>query len=123
MRTYRNMSPLPTPEKPRGDARRRGRVRTDTLACSLGEVIDLSAGGLRVRCPARNPPAIGDTCTIAFNHELARLSVKARVRWFQRVGWSAIIVGLEFFDLAEHDRAAISELMLTGMDQRWLARE
>ncbi len=76
--------------------RRHGRVRTLDVQCSLGEVTDISASGMRV-C-GRGKPSLpqGVATTITLATPAGMLAVEIGVAWVRRVGFRGWEMGLEF---------------------------
>ena len=81
--------------RPLTDRRRFGRFNAGRLGCNLGRVMDLSGGGMRVRCPRR--------CSGIVEVQLwtvtRQTTVQAKVVWTRRIGFRKYELGLEFRDL------------------------
>lgn len=85
------------PRPARGaENRRYGRLKGPGLSCSLGAVIDLSAGGVRV---LSNRKVKGSTVVYFDTGDGQKLGVKTRIAWCQRVGFRTYLMGLQFEDL------------------------
>lgn len=80
-----------------GTRRNHGRLPQETLACNLGEVLDLSAGGMRVLC--RRVPS-GETVVQICGWD-KKLALRAKVAWSRRVGFFKHEAGIMFLDLTE----------------------
>jgi hypothetical protein len=81
-----------------GNGRRlHGRLAQELLACDLGEVIDLSATGMRVL--ARRLPSREFEAEI-YGASSDRVRVRCKVRWSRQTGRKQFEVGLEFIDPA-----------------------
>lgn len=108
---YFRSSTSPRPSKPgERDARRHGRVRTDSVACSLGEVVDISASGLRVRCQGKPQCRIGQRTSITIDGSEGPFQVFARPVWIRKTGMWRHEVGVCFEDLDEAARLQLSDL-------------
>lgn len=76
---------------------------TDMVRCTLGDVVDLSAAGVRLRCRKKPPlkPGMGVVLTLAFSG--GKLQLPAQTRWVRRQ--SALRgpydVGLRFHNISE----------------------
>ncbi|MEE9212338.1 MAG: PilZ domain-containing protein [Phycisphaeraceae bacterium] len=82
------------------DRRRHGRITQQQLRSSIGPVVDLSAGGMRVVSDRR----LKGELTIVLHHEVGlELAVQARVMWRKRIGFRQHMIGLEFFNLTPND--------------------
>jgi c-di-GMP-binding flagellar brake protein YcgR len=99
------------------ERRRHGRLRCDSARCELGELIDLSASGMRVRrrghCSFRN----GHEVQVQIGFERNMVSVNARVVHVEKRGFRVRIVGFEFVDLTDEQRRKIVELARNATDQ------
>jgi len=84
------------------------------LQCALGDVVDLSTTGLRVRCHTRPGVSKGELLTIAIASESQRVRVAARVAWIKRQGLTGACVGLQFVDVRPGIAAAIEQLARYG---------
>ncbi len=84
--------------------RRHGRVVPDSLWCSAGEVLDLSASGLRLQCTKAVGAGVGKVVLRDRNHTV---EVQGRVVWCKKVGFRRFEVGLEFVDIAPETAATI----------------
>jgi hypothetical protein len=62
--------------------RRFGRLPQETLSCNLGEVLDLSAGGMRIGCSVL--PAAGPLAIIMDEHPMAE-PIRGTVVWTRAV--------------------------------------
>ncbi len=72
-----------------------GRVRCQDIECSLGEILDLSVGGMRVKTSARLP-RIGSTLTVTIAALEGQVTAAVTVQWIRRRGWLRREVGLKF---------------------------
>ena len=91
----------------RGERRKSGRLREgETLACDLGSVVDLSAGGMRI---LGNRKLTGKLDVTLWDTELG-LKRRAEVIWCKRLGFRKYEVGLEFRHLTLQDVAELTEL-------------
>lgn len=81
--------------RPLTDRRRFGRFNAGRLGCSLGRVMDLSGGGMRIRCTRR--------CSGIVKVQLwtvkRQTTVQAKIVWTRRIGFRRYELGLEFRDL------------------------
>jgi hypothetical protein len=91
------------------DHRRHGRIRLNDITSSLGQVIDLSASGMRVSCQSK-PPAIGAVINTVLNTLEGPMDLKVCVVWTRRVGWTRVEVGLEFRELTAEQGSALTRL-------------
>ncbi len=109
MTYFRSSTPASAAARER-DSRRHGRVRTDSLVCSLGEVMDISASGLRVRCQGRPTCTVGKRVEIILPGTDGPFRVFARPVWIRKTGMFKHEVGVCFEDLDEDARLQLGAL-------------
>lgn len=88
----------------RADLRRHGRVRMTAVTCSLGEVLDISASGIRMLCGGRPDCRVGRRITITVTTENDVFGVVMRPVWIRKVGFFKYELGGCFEDLDESTR-------------------
>lgn len=98
--------------KPAAPSRPRAAERFSTvgLRCVLGDVMDLSVTGVRVRCPQNPGLTKGDSITLAIQSESQSVRVAARVAWIRRAGLRGATVGLQFVNVRPGIAAALEQL-------------
>jgi DnaJ-like protein/PilZ domain-containing protein len=100
-----------------GQDPRRGAQRqsTDTLSCHLGEVLDISTTGVRVRCGSKPPFAEGAVSTITFNYNGGKLQVSVQERWRKRRGFrGGYEIGMMYVRNSPNVLDAIASLVKFG---------
>lgn len=81
------------------------------LSCPLGEVVDISASGMRVRFSGAAPLSKGATATIAVTNEGQSVRVTARVVWIRKGGLlRANEMGLQWENVRPGIAAALVQL-------------
>jgi hypothetical protein len=98
---------------PREGRRAPGRLTQEQLACSLGPVLDLSTGGMRVL--ATRPPPAEDALIVRLLGGTVCLDLPCRVAWSRRLGFRRHEVGLSFTDL---DGEVVRLLSRISLDHR-----
>lgn len=84
---------------PRGsNARRHGRLQTRDLTCSLGEVLDISASGMRVVTKSIRSVHAGEQAACSVGSVHGSFSIYVRVAWARRVSLAKWELGIEFVD-------------------------
>jgi hypothetical protein len=96
-------------EAKRSELRRHGRVLCQEIRCSVGDVLDLSASGMRVRTRFRLPDG-GESFVVTVESPDGPIAILCRVRWLKRVGIFMREAGLEFFEVGPKSRAILNEL-------------
>lgn len=100
--------------------RRDERIATQNYRCALGEVVDLSASGMRIRVKGKPPLTKGDVQTYQIDSHSQRLTLQAAVMWVRRCSilskdWE---LGVRFIDQRDTVRKAIEEFARMGFVQR-----
>ena len=90
--------------RPLADRRKAGRFKGSRLGCNLGKVMDLSGGGMRIRCATR----LSSQMPVQLSTAKRRLTVQAKVAWVRRIGFRKYEVGLEFRDLTPETQQDLS---------------
>ncbi len=91
------------------------RQATDSLACPLGEVIDISTSGVRIRCKSKPPFSEGAVSTIKFAFKGGQLPVSVQERWRKRKGFiGSYEIGLKFVSNSPNVIKAIESLVKFG---------
>lgn len=106
----RNQDPLSlaNPKSSGAESRRAGRLRCQAVRCSLGEVLDLSAGGMRVAAK-RDPGISADTVfDVRIDSPTGPCTVKAHVVWVTKRGWRRYELGVRFVELTPESRATLT---------------
>jgi len=91
------------------NGRRYGRVLCQDVKCTLGTVLDLSAGGMRVRS-RRKPPEPGTTLLVGLRALDGEIVLSCRVMWARARGLLSHEVGVEFVDTTPEVRRALTNL-------------
>ncbi len=79
-----------------GDARRAPRNRPDDLVCNLGQILDLSAHGARIRGEGKCIYLSGQSVDLAIQSPNQSFTVQASIRWVKKVALFEYELGLEF---------------------------
>tara|TARA_R110002111_G_scaffold59075_3_gene99617 strand:+ start:581 stop:1237 length:657 start_codon:yes stop_codon:yes gene_type:complete len=91
------------------------RQRTDTLACQLGDVVDISTTGVRISCKSKPPFSEGAVSTINFAFKGGQLPVSVQERWRKRKGFfGQYEIGLKFVSNSPNVIKAIESLVKFG---------
>lgn len=90
--------------------RRHGRVVISRVRTDLGEILDVSASGARVRRRG-GAPEIGSEFDCEISSSSGPIRVRSRAIWVHRVGIDEHDVGLEFLELTPTARAALIEIV------------
>ena len=111
LRYWRSAIPSPAVDSRNDERRRRGRIRTPGIACSLGEVLDMSGTGLRFATGGKPGCAVGQRVRVTIAGPSGPFIVTVRPVWIRRTGMFRNEVGACFEDLDDASRARIVELV------------
>jgi hypothetical protein len=109
MRICRNMTPVL--QEPFANSNRKyGRVRCRQIGCSLGDVLDLSAGGMRVGSRGSMGLREGDTVGVTLGANQAPIPLRCRVVWRRKVSWRSWEMGMTFLEPTAETREALNHV-------------
>ena len=117
MQPSRNPSLVLLPKRD-DDRRRHGRIRTEEVVCSLGEVMDLSASGMRVHRKGRCNIKMGDRITVTLTYGNFALPVDARVVHIKKVAFRKHFIGLELEETNPEIRSKLTDLASIASTRR-----
>ncbi len=107
---------LPNPSQNMSDAERRdaGRVNTNELRTNMGEIVDASSTGLRIKgkLPAGTRPL--STIQINIISDEDTLSLQCEVRWIKKQAFRGTTFGVAFLDISEDQRRHLWHMIRTG---------
>ncbi len=101
--------------------RRHGRVRVQGLTCALGEVMDLSASGMRVRRRWKPPALKGVVENVRLVGDVGCIELQARVAWVARRGLLLYEAGFFFLDLHGDRKDALLEILRCSLQDQGIA--
>lgn len=113
MRGFRTFVPGLKPEGPTEQPetkRVHGRVFCQYIHSSLGEIVDLSASGARVRIKGALLVGKGDCFTMTLMGINGQAIVACKAIWTAKRGWRKHEVGVQFYDLSAEARKIIAEI-------------
>lgn len=103
--------------------RRYGRVVCQFVDSSLGEITDMSAGGMRLTTLRATPPLVDDVVTVELVGVSGVVKVSCRIAWVADAhpdGWAAKLrsliagkrytLGLEFIELSADAKQIVNEI-------------
>lgn len=90
--------------------RRAGRLNCELVRCSMGEVLDISAGGMKVFRRNRPGPHAGDEVTVTIMALGREIKAPVRICRVDCLGLFKVEVGLEFTELTPELREALNQI-------------
>ncbi len=103
-----NFQGIPGPAD-KSNRRRNGRVLCQEIQCSLGEVLDLSGTGMRIRTRERIPTD-GAPIGVILNGMDRQIYVICRIAWIKKAGFFQKELGLRFENPNPETLAALNAL-------------
>lgn len=100
--------------------RRHGRVRTELLSCCLGEIVDLSASGMRVLRRSARAPKQGSKIKIKLRCLDVKIKLHGVVVWVRTEAPGLHVVGLQFARLTPELNERLRELVAVAGVRRSL---
>lgn len=96
------------------DRRRQGRLPLDDVTCSLGRILDLSAGGMRIECRKRYSGRVAADLIDQEGH----IMVWTTVAWIKRRGLFKFEIGFVFEDIDGTIAKRLTKLAMTHRYRR-----
>lgn len=103
----------------RKEKRRCGRIRVELIKSNLGEIVDMSGQGLRIRRKSMFKPRLGST-TVVLKTLDGVSTIPARVVRVQSVGPRLWEFGIEFDNLNEDMRTTLNNIARVSCARRSL---
>lgn len=86
------------------------RHENNALSCQIGDVVNISASGMKLKCEGKPPIKVGQTIDIKLDSGSQRVSVQASVIWIRRRGFKSFLIGMKFVNIKNSLKAAIDSL-------------
>ena len=90
--------------------RRAGRLKTEQITCSLGDVEDLSVQGVRLRGRKQTE---GETVELSFHLHGLTTTVLGRVIWSKPLKRRTHLSGIEFIDVPACDQSILAQMAMS----------
>lgn len=90
------------------------RFSTDLLTSTLGDVIDLSGSGIRVRRKSASGVAVGQLVKVTIKSDQCQVTLKCRIVRVRKIGLRECDIGLAFVEIRPGLRAALQSLARFG---------
>lgn len=108
-RRPRNPSPVPSRSFPECQ-RQHGRVVVEAIRCTLGDVLDASAAGMRIRTARRIRHDPHDIVKFTVEGCDGPFDLTAEVMWAKNRGWRWNEMGVRFTDVSGESRRHLNTL-------------
>ena len=100
------------------DQRRNGRLCVELLTCKLGQVLDISSSGIRVRRRGRQIVQRGDRVAVTLKSLLGAHTFKSEVMWIKKLGFLRYEFGLRFVEVTPEENKTLIEIAQISADAR-----
>jgi hypothetical protein len=97
--------------------RLRGRVRLRGQSCSLGDILDVSATGLRIRLAADVKLRVGDQVQTTLTTPFLCTKVIVRVVWVRRAGLFGRDMGVTVVNPTDETARVLADLARSALDR------
>lgn len=96
------------------DRRDAGRIQCRELRTNIGEIIDASSTGLRIKgkLPAGTRP--GSIISVLVSGDEESLPLACEVRWVKKLAFRTTTFGVAFTDIAEDQRRQLWQMIRVG---------
>lgn len=102
--------------KPTGENNRKaGRLKCELIQCELGEVLDLSRSGMRVKSKSRSGVNKGEAYSLTIVGPGSKVTVGGRVVWLKKNGLFGAELGIEFISIPAEAAHEFARLVRTIM--------
>lgn len=106
----------------RSEKRSGGRIRTSSLMCEVGPVLDLSPGGLRAHSRKQPQFRVGDPISLTLRAEDESMDVRGKVVWIRVDDRCEFDVGVQFENPEAIRRGKLMQLASTAQASEGLTR-
>jgi c-di-GMP-binding flagellar brake protein YcgR len=79
-----------------------------TLKCDLGDVVDISGTGMRVKVKGKVSIEQGETFPLQIHAPEGSIRVQCKVIWARKVDWRWSEIGLQFDGITPETRAVLN---------------
>ena len=101
------------------DQRIHARMNLEHISCSVGQILDLSLGGMRVKCTSVPEPLVD----FSIEHGDEKIDLRAEVVWNKRVGFRKHEVGLRFLNVSREVNDRLADLAMAHVKRVGLAAD
>lgn len=96
------------------DRRDAGRIQCHELRTNVGEIVDASSTGLRIKGKLPSGTRPGSTVSVVVAGDEESLQLTCEVRWIKKLAFRSTTFGVAFMDIAEDQRRLLWQMIRTG---------
>ena len=96
------------------DRRNAGRIQCSELRTNVGEIVDASSTGLRIKGKLPSGVRPGTSLMINISSDEDVLSLVSEVRWIKKQAFRGMVFGVSFIEITENQRRQLWSMIRTG---------
>ena len=96
------------------DRRDAGRIQCNELRTNIGEIVDASSTGLRIKGKLPSGTRPGSTVSIVVVGDEESLPLTCEVRWIKKLAFRSTTFGVAFLDISEDQRRLLWQMIRSG---------
>lgn len=96
------------------DRRDAGRIQCNELRTNVGEIVDASSTGLRIRGKLPSGTKPGSTVSVVIAGDEESLPLTCEIRWIKKLAFRSTTFGVAFMDITEDQRRLLWQMIRTG---------
>ena len=108
------MLPKATTISQHDDRRDAGRIQCRDLRTNIGEIVDASSTGLRIKGKLPTGTKPGDVVAVVIASDEESLPLSCEVRWVRKIAFRAMTFGVAFNQITEDQRRTLWQMIRTG---------
>ncbi|MHC4991545.1 MAG: DnaJ domain-containing protein [Planctomycetota bacterium] len=94
------------------------RHQTNLIRCDLGDLLDLSQTGMRIKCDSKPPVKVGQMIQMTLRSPGDKLPVVGKIVWLRRKGLRAYQIGIMFVNVTRRQAENLESLAMFGFVQK-----
>ena len=96
------------------DRRDAGRIQCRELRSNIGEIVDASSTGLRIKGKLPSGSRPGSTVSVVIASDEESLPLNCEVRWIKKMAFRSMTFGVSFLEISEDQRRLLWQMIRTG---------
>lgn len=96
------------------DRRDAGRIQCHELRTNVGEIVDASSTGLRIKGKLPNGSKPGDVVAVIVASDEESVQLSCEVRWIKKLAFRSMTFGVAFLEITEDQRRTLWQMIRTG---------
>ena len=96
------------------DRRDAGRIQCNELRTNIGEIVDASSTGLRIKGKLPSGTKPHSIIMVNISSDMDTLSLQCEVRWIKKQAFKGMSFGVAFEEISENQRRQLWQMVRTG---------